>query len=84
MNLIEWTGSIAATLTTTAFIPQVWKIWRSRHTADISLVMYTLFTIGVAMWLLYGFQIGSWPVIVANGITLLFAGAVLVMKIIFG
>ena len=84
MNLIEWTGSIAATLTTTAFIPQAWKIWRSRHTADISLVMYTLFTIGVAMWLLYGFQIGSWPVIVANGITLLFAGAVLVMKIIFG
>ncbi|HEY0664616.1 MAG TPA: SemiSWEET transporter [Gallionella sp.] len=83
-NYTDWIGGIAATLTTTAFIPQAWKVWRSRHTADISLVMYALFTLGVALWLAYGTMLGSWPIIVANFITLLLAGAVLVMKVRFG
>ena len=80
----DWIGSIAATLTTTAFIPQVWQVWRTRHTHDISLGMYAIFTSGVAMWLIYGLSLGSWPIIIANSITLLLAGAVLVMKIRFG
>ena len=84
MSYTNWIGVAAATLTTSAFIPQVWKVWRSRHTADISLGMYTLFTIGVAMWLIYGIEMDSWPIIAANGITLLLAGTVLAMKITFG
>lgn len=80
----DWIGSIAATLTTTAFIPQAWQVWRTRHTKDISLGMYAIFTSGVALWAIYGMMIGSWPVIIANCITLLLAGAVLVMKIRFG
>lgn len=80
----DWIGSIAATLTTTAFIPQAWQVWRTRHTKDISLGMYAIFTSGVALWAIYGIMIGSWPVIIANCITLLLAGAVLVMKIRFG
>lgn len=79
-----WIGSIAATLTTTAFIPQAWQVWRTRHTKDISLGMYAIFTSGVALWAIYGMMIGSWPVIIANCITLVLAGAVLVMKIRFG
>lgn len=77
-------GSIAATLTTTAFIPQAWQVWRTRHTKDISLGMYAIFTSGVALWAIYGMMIVSWPVIIANCITLVLAGAVLVMKIRFG
>ncbi len=80
----DWIGSIAATLTTTAFIPQAWQVWRTRHTKDISLGMYAIFTSGVALWAIYGMMIGSWPVIIANCITLVLAGAVLVMKIRFG
>jgi MtN3 and saliva related transmembrane protein len=76
-------GFFAAILTTGAFVPQVLKVWRARSAADISLGMYTLFTLGVALWLVYGVLIQSWPVIVANFITLLLAGAVLVMKIRF-
>ena len=82
--MTEWIGSIAATLTTTAFIPQAWQVWRTRHTKDISLGMYAIFTSGVALWAVYGLLIDSWPVIVANCITLVLAGAVLVMKIRFG
>jgi len=84
VNTTDWIGSTAATLTTTAFIPQAWKVWRTRHTADISLSMYALFTLGVGLWLAYGALLESWPIMLANGITLLLAGAVLVMKLKFG
>ncbi|MFH2140293.1 MAG: SemiSWEET transporter [Pseudomonadota bacterium] len=84
MNSVDWIGSAAATLTTTAFIPQALKVWRTRHTADISLGMYAMFTLGVALWLAYGILLQAWPIIVANSITLLLAGAVLAMKIRFG
>lgn len=84
MAIINWIGSLAATLTTTAFLPQAWQIWRTRHTADISLGMYSLFTLGVALWLIYGILLESWPIMIANAVTLLLAGAVLLMKIKFG
>jgi len=80
----EWIGGIAATLTTCSFIPQVWRVWQTRHTHDISLLMYTLFTTGVALWLVYGILLGAWPIIIANGITLLLAGMVLILKLRFG
>lgn len=76
-------GFIAASLTTIAFVPQVYKVWRSRTANDISLGMYLLFTAGVALWLVYGWMINAWPVIIANSLTLLLAGAVLVMKLWF-
>jgi len=84
MTIADWIGSAAATLTTVAFIPQAWKVWRTNHTADISLGMYILFTLGVALWLAYGILLESWPIIIANCVTLLLAGSVLVMKIKFG
>lgn len=84
MNATDWIGSAAAIFTTTAFIPQAWKIWHTRHTADISLSMYALFTLGVALWLIYGILLAAWPIIIANTITLLLAGTVLVMKLKFG
>ncbi|MFZ2540395.1 MAG: SemiSWEET transporter [Gallionella sp.] len=84
MTTTDWIGSAAATLTTTAFIPQAWKVWRTRHTADISLGMYILFTLGVALWLSYGILLESWPIIIANCVTLFLAGIVLVLKMQFG
>ena len=84
MNTTDWMGTLAASLTTTAFIPQVWQVWRTRHTKDISLGMYAIFTSGVAMWLVYGVLLASWPIIIANSITVCLAGAVLLMKLHFG
>ncbi len=77
-------GFIAAILTTVAFVPQILKIWRARSAQDVSLGMYTVFTCGVVLWLIYGILIDSWPIILANCVTLLLAGAVLVMKVKFG
>lgn len=84
MNLSDSIGTVAATLTTISFVPQVWQVWRSKQTQDISLGMYSFFTLGVALWLVYGILMMAWPIIIANSITVLLAGAVLVMKLRFG
>ena len=84
MSVQDWMGGIAATLTTGSFIPQVWRVWQTRHTKDISLLMYAFFTAGVALWLAYGVLLGAWPIIIANSITLLLAGTVLILKLRFG
>jgi len=81
LDLRDSVGTIAAILTTTAFLPQAWKSWRTRDLSGVSLPMYGLFTAGVALWLLYGVMLGSWPIIVANVITLSLAGLVLVLKV---
>ena len=83
-DLIPIVGFIAAILTTIAFVPQLVRIWRTRSAKDISLGMYGLFTFGIALWLVYGILIDSWPIILANCVTLLLAGAVLTLKIRFG
>ncbi len=77
-------GFVAAVLTTISFVPQVLKIWRTRSAKDVSLGMYSLFTLGIVIWLVYGVLIESWPVILANVVTLILAGAVLLMKLKFG
>jgi len=77
-------GFIASMLTTAAFIPQVWKVLKTRATRDLSLPMYLAFVIGVACWLAYGILTHDTPVTVANAITLVLSGSVLVMKLRLG
>ena len=82
MNLLhDLVGYAAATLTTLAFIPQTLHSWRTRDLSGVSLGMYSLFTLGVALWLLYGVVLDSWPIIIANTITLALAGTVLFLKL---
>lgn len=80
----DWVGAVAGALSTIAFVPQAWKVWRTRHARDLSLPMYLIFTTGVALWLAYGLMIGALPIIVCNGLTLVLAGTVLAMKLKFG
>ena len=79
----EAIGVVAAVLTTASFLPQVWHSFKTRDVSGISLGMYSVFTVGIALWLVYGLLIGAWPLILANGITLVFALAILVMKLRF-
>jgi len=76
-------GLVAGSLTTAAFFPQFLKAWKSRSTKDVSLLMYVIISTGVLLWLIYGLIIGSLPVIAANAVTLLIAGAILILKIRF-
>lgn len=63
-------GTIAATLTTLAFLPQAILVLKTGETRGISLGMYSAFTIGVTVWIFYGISLGAWPIIVANIVTL--------------
>ena len=76
-------GSIAGILTTVAFLPQLIKTWRSKTAEDISLSTFILFLIGVLLWCVYGFEIHSYPVILANIITFIISILIVVLKLIF-
>ncbi len=69
MTCITLIGLLAAACTTIAFIPQAYKVYKTKHTHDLSLPMYTIFAIGVLLWLIYGIMINNLPIILANGIT---------------
>jgi MtN3 and saliva related transmembrane protein len=83
MNL-EWFGYAAAILTTSSFVPQAVMTIRSRNTSSISLAMYVIFTVGVALWLVYGIALESWPMILANTVTLGLAATILALKLRYG
>lgn len=69
MDTIEIIGLVAATLTTSAFVPQVYKTWKTKSTRDISFTMYSAFLLGTMLWLYYGVYHNSLAIILANAIT---------------
>jgi|TARA_B110000208_G_scaffold191088_1_gene256798 MtN3 and saliva related transmembrane protein len=81
MIFVDYVGSIAATCTTLAFIPQAIHSYKTRDLSGISLPMYSIFTAGVAMWLVYGLLKQDWPIIIANTITVALSAMMLVLKI---
>jgi len=84
MTLIDSLGYLAATLTTASFVPQAWLTFRSRDVSGISLGMYSVFTLGITLWLGYGAMLRAWPIVIANAVTLALAAAILTMKIVLG
>jgi MtN3 and saliva related transmembrane protein len=80
MNTTDLVGYIAAFLTTLAFVPQAHQSWKTRDLSGVSLPMYSLFSLGVFSWLIYGVMINSWPIVMANSITLVLACVVLYLK----
>lgn len=78
---LDWLGYVAATLTTGSFALQAWHTFRTRDVSGISLGMYSAFTVGVALWLAYGVVLRSWPIGIANAVTLALALSILTMKV---
>ena len=74
-------GYMAGTLTTISFLPQVIRSWKTRSTHDISFLMLSLFGLGMLLWAVYGFHIGSLPIILANVITFGLVLVLLAMKV---
>ncbi len=74
-------GFVAAVLTTSAFVPQAVKTWKTRSTSDLSLPMYLMMFIGISLWLIYGLSKNDWPIILANGVSFCLAFVILYFKI---
>ncbi len=81
MDNYKFIGFTAAILTTLSFLPQAIKTIKTRNTKDLSLTMYSIFSIGVMLWFIYGIFINDLPVIIANAVTLVFALVILLYKI---
>ena len=82
MNPQDILGYCAAALTTGSFLPQALLTLRTRDVSGISFGMYSAFTAGVALWLVYGVLLGQWPIVVANAVTLCLASTILFIKIV--
>ena len=79
--VFEVIGLSAAFLTTSAFIPQVYKIYKEKNADGISLTMYIILLIGVILWFVYGLLIGSLSIIIANGVTALLQLSIIIFKL---
>jgi MtN3 and saliva related transmembrane protein len=65
-----------------SFLPQAILTLKTRKTAGVSLVMYAMFVSGVLLWVIYGFMITSWPLIIANLITFALSACILFVAIV--
>lgn len=81
MEIANWIGFVAGTLTTIAFLPQLQRTWTTKSADDMSLAMLLTFTTGVFLWLIYGLYLTAWPVIATNTITFVLTLAILVLKL---
>ncbi len=81
---IDILGFAAGICTTGAFLPQAYKIFKTKKTHDLSLLMYSIISFGISLWLVYGIILIAWPVIVSNAITFVLAIYILIMKIKHG
>jgi MtN3 and saliva related transmembrane protein len=81
MQHSEMIGYTAAFLTTSSFVPQAVHTFKTKDVRGISLTMYSIFVVGIILWLVYGLLLNAWPIVLANVVTLSLAGAILTMKL---
>jgi MtN3 and saliva related transmembrane protein len=84
MQQVEYLGYAAGIITTLAFIPQAFRIFRTRHTRDISLIWALAMNTGIILWLLYGVVTNDMPMIAANSVTLFLLMIILFLKLRYG
>ena len=82
MNWIAIAGTLAALCSTVSFVPQAWRIVRTRDTSSISTATYSLTVAGFALWTAYGLGLGEWPLIVTNSICFVLSAFILVMTVL--
>ena len=83
MTSLDLLGLVATCFTTSSFVPQVWRTWKTRDVSGISLPTYLIITVGLTLWLLYGWLRGDLPLMVANAVMVVLTGAITMMKIRF-
>ena len=81
MDYLFIIGILAGTFTTISFLPQVIKAYQSKHTKDLSMIMFVVFSIGLVLWIVYGIILKALPVILANSVTLLLCLYLIYLKL---
>jgi MtN3 and saliva related transmembrane protein len=79
-DMFFYIGLLAGALTSISFVPQAWRIWKTRSAKDLSLPMFLIFSAGVVLWLTYGLLSKDIPIILTNVITLALCLSIIFMK----
>jgi MtN3 and saliva related transmembrane protein len=80
-NYITTLGLVAGVLTTLAYLPQAIKTWKSKSAHDLSWSMLVILSVGIILWLVYGFWVRDIPIIVANIVTFMLTSVILFLKV---
>ena len=81
IDSFEIIGLLAAVLTTSAYVPQVYKTWKTKSAGNISLTMYVAMFIGIILWLVYGIHLNSLAMILANSVTAVLTMIIIIFKL---
>ena len=81
MTYVNVLGYLAALASMASFVPQAWKVIRTRQTKDISVGMYLLTVAAFALWLAFGLLQSQWPLVVSNGVCLALSLFILAMTL---
>lgn len=74
-------GLLAASLTTGAWLPQIARTHRTRHSDDISWGYLLAMMLGFGTWLIYGIELGELAIIAANVVSLILVGSLIALKV---
>ena len=81
MQHLDIIGTIAGAVTTLSYVPQIWKIWKTKSANDVSYGMYAILYLGIGLWTYYGIMLGATPMIVANAFCITFMTIIMVLKV---
>lgn len=82
--MTEYIGIAAATITSVASLPQLFKTWKTKKADDLSYGLLVFLVLGISMWLVYGALIGSLPVVLESAVSLASVGSIAILKMIYG
>lgn len=80
-HVVRTIGFAAGLCTAISFLPQLVKVWKTRSTHDISLGTFGILWTGIFLWWLYGILIHDWPMMAANGVSLVLIGTIIGFKL---
>lgn len=80
-DLTSIVGAFAAICTTASYFPQLKKCWDTGHAEDLSLRMFSVLAVGIALWIIYGVMKGDWIIISANSVSLACLTGILYFKL---
>jgi MtN3 and saliva related transmembrane protein len=74
-------GGLAAFCTTISYFPQLKKCWQTGHTGDLSLTMFLVLALGIALWVVYGVYKQDFVIVAANSVSFVLLMGILFFKL---
>ncbi|MEZ4365238.1 MAG: SemiSWEET transporter [Kofleriaceae bacterium] len=82
MSVATVIGYLASVASITSFLPQAWRIIKTRKTKDLSAAMFAVTAVGFALWTTYGILLGEAPIVLTNSVCCALSSFILMMKLL--